>query len=264
MNESCVIELKSNSPIVSTAIHDGHELSVDHLRLFALSEKDRLREEDPFTGVWAKMSENHIVARKSRFEFDLNRPPENAIYLSPSDAWGLNVWKTEPPEAVTQHALKQYTAIYESIHEGLSHLIKRVGKIVILDFHSYCHRRKGADAPPDDPLLNPEINIGSGTMDRNYWAPVVDRFMNDLKAFDFMGRQLDVRENIKFRGGYFPTWIHNNFPESACCISVEFKKFFMDEWSGVPDWDLIGAITDMLHETVPGLMEEISNMNESR
>ena len=63
MNESCVIELKSNSPIVTTVIHDGHQLSVDHLRMFALSEIERLREEDPFTGVWAKMSDNHIVTR---------------------------------------------------------------------------------------------------------------------------------------------------------------------------------------------------------
>ena len=264
MNESCVIELKSDTPIVTTAIHDGHQLSMDHLRLFALSEIDRLREEDPFTGVWAKMSDNHVVARMSRFEFDLNRPPENAIYLSPSDAWGLNVWKTEPPEEVTQNALKQYTETYERIHEGLSRLIERFGKIVILDFHSYCHRRKGVDAPPDDPLLNPEINIGTGTMDRNYWAPLVDRFINEIKEFEIQGRKLDIRENVKFRGGYFPTWIHNNFKESACCISVEFKKIFMDEWSGMPDWEFIGAISDMLNDTVPGLMDEISKMNESK
>jgi hypothetical protein len=264
MNESCVIELKSPSPIVTTAIHDGHQLSMDHLRLFALSETDRLREEDPYTGVWAKMSDNHIVARMSRFEFDLNRPPENAIYLSPSDAWGLNVWKTAPPEAVTHNALRQYTATYEAIHQGLSQLIEQFGKIVILDFHSYNHRRKGAEAPPDDPLLNPEINIGTGTMDRNYWAPLVDGFINDLQRADFKGRKLDVRENIKFRGGYFPTWVHKNFPESACCISVEFKKFFMDEWTGLPDWDLVAAISDILNDTVPGLMKEISNMNESK
>jgi N-formylglutamate amidohydrolase len=263
MNESCVIELEGNSPIVTTAIHDGHQLSMDHLRLFALSEEDRLREEDPFTGVWAKMSDNHIVARMSRFEFDLNRPPEKAIYLSPSDAWGLNVWKTEPPAALTQKAFEQYTTTYEEIHKGLSQLIERFGKIVILDFHSYCHRRKGAEAPPDDPLLNPEVNIGTGTMDRMYWAPLVDRFINELSSADIQGRKLDVRENIKFRGGYFPTWIHKNFPESACCISVEFKKFFMDEWSGLPDWDMIGAISAMLNDSVPGLMDEISKMNEA-
>jgi N-formylglutamate deformylase len=264
MKESCIIELNSISPIVTAAIHDGHQLSEDHDRLFALSEIERLREEDPFTGIWAKISDNHIVARRSRFEFDLNRSPERAIYLLPSDAWGLNVWKTEPPEEITQNALKQYTATYERIHVGLSNLIEKFGKIVILDLHSYNHRRKGADAAPDDPQLNPEINIGTGTMDRNYWAPLVDRFITELRGIDIQGRKLDVRENIKFRGGYFPTWIHKTYKKSVCCISVEYKKFFMDEWSGEPDMDLIGAISNMLTETIPGLMDEISNINESK
>lgn len=38
-------------------------------------------------------------------------------------------------------------------------------------------------------------------MDREYWAPVVDKFMEDLKAFEFQGRSWDIRENIKFRNG---------------------------------------------------------------
>ena len=258
MNEYCVIDLKSPKPIVAAAIHDGHKLSENLAKLTALSEKERLREEDPYTGIWANICENHIIGRRSRFEFDLNRAPEKAIYVQPSDAWGLNLWKKPLSDKVIQLSLKQYENIYKEIHEGLSKLIEKFGKIVILDLHSYNHRRGGPEAAHDDPDLNPEINIGTGTMDRDYWAPVVDRFINEMRAYEYLGKTWDIRENIKFRGGYFPTWVHSNFKESACCISVEMKKFFMDEWSGRPDWDTIQAVTDALSQTLPGLMAEIT------
>ncbi len=38
-----------DSPIVCTAIHNGHEVSEEVFNNLALSEETRLREEDPFT-----------------------------------------------------------------------------------------------------------------------------------------------------------------------------------------------------------------------
>ncbi len=258
MEEFCIIDLNSPTPIVAAAIHDGHKLSEHLARLTALSEKERFREEDPYTGIWAGISGNQIVGQRSRFEFDLNRAPEKAIYIVPSDAWGLNLWKKPPSNKDLEQSLKQYKKIYQEIYEGLNKLVEKFGKIVILDLHSYNHRRGGPEAAPDDPELNPEINIGTGTMDRDYWAPLVDRFISDLRSYEFEGRKWDIRENVKFRGGYFPTWVHSHFPASVCCISVEMKKFFMDEWSGRPDWDAIQAVTEALSQTLPGLMSEIN------
>lgn len=258
MDEFCVIELDNPTPLVTTAIHNGHKLSENLNKITALSEIERFREEDPYTGTWGEISGNHIISQRSRFEFDLNRSPEKAIYMLPSDAWGLNLWKKVPSEKVLAQTLQRYTSIYEEIYDGLNMLIQRFGKIVVLDLHSYNHRRGGPDAPPAPPDLNPEINIGTGTMDREYWAPLVDGFINDLRAYDFQERKFDVRENIKFRGGYFPTWIHRTFRYSACCISVEVKKFFMDEWSCRPDWGIIDDISDALITTVPGLVKEVS------
>jgi N-formylglutamate amidohydrolase len=170
----------------------------------------------------------------------------------------LNLWKKPLSDQLIELTLQQYRRIYQEISDGLNKLIQKHGKIVILDLHSYNHRRGGPDAPPDDPDKNPEINIGTGTMDRDYWAPVVDRFIADLKSYRFHGKAWDIRENVKFRGGYFPSWVHSNFAKSACCISVEMKKFFMDEWSGKPDWDTIEAVSEALAQTLPGLMAEIT------
>ena len=81
-------------------------------------------------------------------------------------------------------------------------------------------------------------------MDRQRWAPIVDRFIDDLRAFEFGGRKLDVRENVKFFGGHFPKWIHKSFPLSVCVLSIEIKKIFMDEWSGYPDCTCISMIKE--------------------
>jgi len=258
MDKYCNISLLDLTPLVTTAIHDGHELSDEIRQLIALNDAEQLREEDPYTGIWAGVSKNHITGIMSRFEFDLNRPPEKAIYLTPEDAWGLQVWKHPLSGDVLERSRNRYAGIYRSIHAGISRLVERFGTVVILDLHSYNHRRRGPDAPPDDPALNPEINVGTGTMDRTLWTSVVDRLISDLQRADFFGRHLDVRENVKFKGGYFPRWIHENFSESVCCISLEFKKFFMDEWTGEPDWQVVDRIEEVIVSLVPGLLEEIT------
>lgn len=129
--------------------------------------------------------------------------------------------------------------------------------MVVFDIHSYNYRRQGPAAPPADQPQNPEINIGTGTMNRERWGPIVDRMITELRDFDYFGRQLDVRENVKFQGGHFPCWIHETFPDSVCAIAIEFKKFFMDEWTGQPDHDHISAIGKALQQAAAGVNEEL-------
>jgi len=251
---------KGNSPIVATAIHDGHKLHPEVAAIMQLSEIERLREEDPFTGDWTQIAENRLIGTHSRFEVDLNRPREKAVYIHPEDAWGLQVWKGILSRQVIDTSLAYYDSFYSEAHQVFSDLEKQFGKFVVFDLHTYNHRREGPDGVVADPTLNPEVNLGTGTMDRDRWSSIVDGFIRDLRAFDFMGRQLDVRENIKFRGGQFARWTHQNFPESACVLSVEFKKFFMDEWTGVPDTDQLEAIQSSLESTMPGVLATLKQL----
>ena len=253
--------IEVDGPIVATAIHDGHALREEVAELTALRGSDRLREEDPYTGVWTSLAPTRLVAMRSRFEIDLNRPREKSVYRRPEDAWGLELWKEEPTDGIMQRSLESYDAFYatvERIHAGLA---ARSGKFVVFDLHSYNHRRAGPSGSPADPAGNPEVNVGTGTMrDRAQWAPLIERFITDLGAADFLGRQLDVRENVRFRGGHLGRWTHETFPEAGCVLSVEFKKFFMDEWTGGLDTDQHAAIGRALAGTVPGVLEELGRL----
>jgi N-formylglutamate amidohydrolase len=222
-----------------------------------LTDEERRREEDPFTGPWTEMAPHRIVVHRSRFEVDMNRPRDQAVYLLPEQAWGLNVWKSPPPKPLVEESLADYDAFYAAVFELLSELSVKHGRFVVLDLHSYNYRREGPDAPAAPAAENPEVNVGTGTMDRRRWAGVVDRFLSDLRSFERNGRTLDVRENVRFRGGNFPRWIHETFPESGCALAVEVKKFFMDEWTGRPHQAEIEFVREALASTLPGLLETI-------
>jgi N-formylglutamate amidohydrolase len=249
--------VSGHGPLVAVALHDGHALRREVADMTALDEGTRLREEDPFTGRWAAVGPTRMVATWSRFEFDLNRPRAAAVYSTPDDAWGLNVWKHPLSADVVERSLRQYDAFYESAYGLLTDLKRRFGRFVVLDLHSYNHRRAGPGQAPADQRLNPEVNIGTGSLNREIWGSLVDRFIEDLRNFDYLGRRLDVRENTKFFGGHFSRWTHENFPESGCSLSIEFKKFFMDEWTGVPDAEQLTAIAASLNAAVPGVLEEL-------
>ena len=253
---------RGDGPLVATAIHDGHNVRMELDEWFDLSETDRLREEDPFTGSWTIAAPTRLIARQSRFEVDFNRPREKAVYQTPDDAWGLNVWKRPISRDCVERSLAVYDAFYQEVGGLLERMTQRYGRVVVLDLHSYNHRREGPSGPPADPHENPEVNLGTGTMNRKRWSAIVERFILDLRNFDYLGRHLDVRENVKFRGGNFPAWIHKNFPENVCVLSVEFKKFFMDEWTGQADATQLATIQRALQSTTWGLHEELLRLNQ--
>lgn len=252
-----------SGPIIATAIHNGHTVRDDVLPLMAISEIDRLREEDPFTGQWAGITDTHVIGLHSRFEIDLNRPREKAVYLTPDDAWGLQVWHNQPPVEVIKQSLLEYDAFYAEMRRLFSGIAQKYGRFVVLDLHTYNHRRQGPHGPITDPALNPEVNVGTRTMpSRDRWTPVVEQFKSDLQRHKFLGRHLDVRENVKFGGGHFARWLHTTFPNSACVLSIEFKKFFMDEWTGHQDPAKmqVQAIRQALQATLPGINQTLNTL----
>jgi N-formylglutamate amidohydrolase len=253
-------EHRGDGPIVAAAIHAGHDVRGEVAGLLAVSGDERLREEDPFTDLWTQVAPSRLIGLRSRFEVDLNRPREKAVYLTPQDAWGLNVWRRGPEDGLLDRSLGEYDAFYAAAAALLGDVHRRHGRFVVLDLHSYNHRRSGPGGPPADPRANPQVNIGTGTMDRARWAPVVDRLIADLSDCDFPGGRLDVRENVKFKGGHFAGWIHETFPAEGCAPAIEFKKFFMDEWTGEPDAGALEAITEALRGAVPGILEELERL----
>lgn len=252
MADPIVVVHEGDGPVIATAIHDGHALRAEAATCMALDEATRLREEDPHTGRIAARVPTRVVVTRSRFEVDLNRARDAAVYTCAADAWGLDVWHdAAPPSEVRARSLALYDEFYATLERVLRDRERRFGTFVVLDVHSYNHCRDG-DGCAADPRENPEVNVGTGSVDRGLWGPLVDRFMCDLAEHG-----LDVRENVKFKGGHMSRWVHETFPATGVALALEFKKTFMNEWTGEVNDARVDQLADALGATLPGLLQSL-------
>ena len=233
-------------PVVAVALHAGHLVRPELEKHFAIVQEDRLREEDPQTGAMAPRGIARIEVLRSRFEIDLNRPRFRAVYRGPGDAWGLGVYRSELPEAEARVSRSVYDAFYSEALAVLSRVADEQGGFVVLDLHSYNHRRGGPAATAAATIDNPEVNLGTGRLDRHRWAPVVEGFSAVMRDAGF-----DCRENVRFRGGHFAQWVAETFPQTGVVLAIEFKKTYMDEWTGLVDEAAVARIRSALEAAVP-------------
>lgn len=235
--------------VIATAVHDGHEIRPALAALIVLDETTRLREEDPHTGSLVERFANHVVVHRSRFEVDLNRERDEAVYLTPEDSWDLEVWKRKLNADEVSESLRLYDRFYADLGEALDRLVSDQGGFVVYDIHSYNHRRDGRDAAPDPAEDNPVVNLGTGSLPER-WKPVAEAFVESMRSTLFDDSGLDVRENVRFEGRQLAGWVHEHYGEVGCALAIELKKVFMDEWTGTLDIERLARLGDALFETV--------------
>ncbi len=246
--------LQGTGPIVATAIHSGHALRPEVAACMALSDGERRREEDPYTDRLTIPFSTPVVVHRSRFEVDLNRPTDEAVYLTEEQAWGLHVWAELPGPDVVARSL----AVHEDFYRQLSNLLDEVashGSFVVLDLHSYNHRRDGLHSSPAPVAENPDVNIGTGSLDHDRWSRLVARFSTDLTAG--LSSSMTVAENVRFQGGYFSQWVNERYAGRGCALAIEFKKTFMDEWTDELDEEAFERLVRALAGTVDGISQEL-------
>lgn len=247
---------KWDSPVISLALHDGHHIPANVLQNIKLNEHKRFREEDPYTAYMADIPANRVFVNTSRFFVDLNRREDEAIYKEPEDAWGLEVWKHGFPAEVEEKQMAYYHQFYSDIEPLIQNIIQKYGYFIILDIHSYNHRRKNPETEAASDK-NPEINIGT-KYNHPKWDKLIHNYIDFLSNTMINGHKPDVRENIKFKGGGFSQWVNEHYSEHGYVLSIEFKKTFMDEWTGRGDIRHIEDIHRILVDSVQFLTDDIN------
>lgn len=235
-------------PLFATAVHNGHDLRPEVVAAMSLDKATRLREEDAHTDYFASRFDNHAIVNRSRFEVDINRPRHEAVYKSSDDAWGLDLWGGTAPEAVVDGSLRLYDEFYSELAKRLDTLVARHGGFVLFDIHSFNHRRRGPDSPPEPVTENPTVNLGTGSLPEK-WSGVAETFRKVMESEVFEGEPIDVRVNAKFKGRQLAAWTHQNYGEVGCALAIEFKKVFMDEWTDDVNWEKQSYLADALMAT---------------
>ena len=211
--------------MIATAIHNGNEVRASLASQMKLDPLTRRREEDAYTELLIADFPTRVVVHRSRFEVDINRPRSEAVYGGPDDAWGLDIWSSELSEQQIETSLRLHDGFYEDLAFMLDHLVDRHGGFVLFDVHSYNHRRNGPDQPPEDPIDNPQVNLGTGTLPER-WGRVAKVFLESLRV-----DEIDARENVKFEGRRLAEFVHERYGDIACALAIEFRKDYLDEWT---------------------------------
>jgi hypothetical protein len=230
-NGAFEIKIEKYSYFVCAAIHDGHQLRHEIVENCALNEDDRLYEEDPFTGELVSSMPVTIIARDSRYEYDLNRGPDTCVY---EEAWGKPVWKTALSEEEKSLSLHKHHSFYRVLGALLEKIQTRYGNCLVYDMHSYNYKRINKDVPV--------FNVGTEQLDKEKWARIINHWVKGLNTLSVPG--VDVRaaaDEVFYGRGYLATFVAENF-DNVLALPTEVKKVFMDELTGQVDTNILAAL----------------------
>src|SRR5690606_16163802 len=178
----------ADSPYWAFAVHDGHQVDSIAEQFILLDETQRLREEDPYTASISELPVNQLVVGTSRFQLDVNRKEEDAVYLRPEQAWGLSVWKDTLPSAVLEQLYEDYSGGSRQIDRYIQQHNEQHAFFLVVDEHSYKAQRISEEEPVDN-HDHPQIILGT-QYSRERWGPVVVRFVESARNQQLLGEPI--------------------------------------------------------------------------
>jgi hypothetical protein len=237
---SFTIKIDAYVPYVCGAVHNGNQFRRDLWDNCLHTAYDRWFEEDPCTKEFIKTHPIVIAGCDSRFEYDLNRTPENAIY---EDAWGKKLWKEPLAPKEIEKSLAKHAAFYSVVHSLLTKLEEKLGAVVVYDMHSYNWRRWDREVPV--------VNLGAANVDNNRFGNFVETWRKSLSELELPhGIESTAKINDTFYGnGYFLKFITQSF-RNTLVLATEFKKIYCNELDETIFPEVVCAIEQQLQQKI--------------
>ncbi len=254
--DSCTVTYAGPTPFIGTAVHYHHAIRQDIQGKLKIDDDARFYEEDPWTHRFLGRLMHCITPNQSRYEFDLNRPPDTTIYTKPSLAWGAQVWDEPLSQYEREFCLEKWYEFHTMMDCAVEDAIDRFGFAVVFDFHSYNYQRKGpTDWRTDD---KPVINLGTRHLDLDARGRgVVDALMAEMQGHTVGGESCLVQENGVFYGGYLNRRLSHLFGPRVITLSVEYKKVYMDEQTGKLYEDILDELVDAMDASIERLAADV-------
>ena len=237
---SFTLKVSEYVPYVCGAVHDGHQFRKELWENCLHTEYERWFEEDPCTKEFVKTHPIIIAGCDSRFEYDLNRAPDEAIY---EDAWGKKLWKNPLEEDQKNKSLEKHAAFYSVVHALIQKLEEKFGTAVVYDMHSYNWRRWDREVPV--------INLGTANIDNERFGETIESWRASLEELKLPHKiNTTAKINDTFQGnGYFLKYITQHFKDTLV-LATEFKKVYCDELEAVIYPEVVAAIEQQLQSKV--------------
>ncbi len=235
---SFTLKIEKYVPYVCAAVHDGHHFRKELWNHCLHTEYERWYEEDPATKQMIQSHPIVIAGLDSRFEYDLNRPPESAIY---TDAWGKQLWKTPLTDTMREKSLHKHHQFYKVVKKLLHKIEEKHTFCIVYDMHSYNWKRWNREVPT--------WNIGTANVDTKRFAKVIETWRSILEKMPLPnGIFSSAKINDTFQGnGYFLKFITHNF-KNTLVLATEIAKVYCDELEQVTYPEVVTSIEKYLQE----------------
>ena len=249
-DNSFSIKINRYVPYCCTAIHDGSNLREQLKNKIAIDDYNRWYEEDPHTGEFIDSLPITIIGLDSRFEYDLNRKPEECIY---EEAWGKKVWKRPLTPTEKQTSLNKHKNFYKVVYALILKLESLYDSCVVYDIHSYNHQRWERTVPL--------FNIGTERLDKEKFGPFIENWVAELSAISLSGIENHTAVNDVFFGrGYNLEFVSQNFPNTLV-LATEVKKVYSNELTGEDFPKLIRELQQKLKKAILNNAQYFSEEN---
>jgi len=237
---SFTLKIDTYVPFICAAIHDGHQFRKELWKKCLHSEYDRWYEEDPCTKVFIKTLPIVIAGCDSRFEYDLNRDPENAIF---EDAWGKRLWDKKLTAIEMKASLDKHTSFYKVIHTLVDKIESKFKAAIVYDIHSYNWRRWDREVPV--------INLGTTNIDQDKFGHFIETWRQSLSelVLPYISETTAKVNDTFFGRGYFLKFITKNF-KNTLVLATEFKKIYCDELGQIMYPEVVSAIEQQLQHKI--------------
>jgi len=238
---SFTIKIDSYVHYVCAAIHYGHQFRKELWDNCIHTEYDRWYEEDPATKEMINTHPIVIAGCDSRFEYDLNRSPEDAVFET---AWGKQLWKNPLPDNMKEQSLKKHEAYYKVVKALISKIEEKFGVCIVYDMHSYNWRRWDR--------VVPTWNLGTSNIDSTRFGADIEDWRQSLSEMILPN---DIKSTSKindtFQGnGYFLKFITNNF-KNTLVLATEIAKVYCNEYEQIMYPEVIASVEKELKERLP-------------
>lgn len=244
---SFTIKIEKYVPYMCAAIHDGHQFRKELWDNCIHTEYERWYEEDPET---KRMVQSHpivIAGCDSRFEYDLNRSPEDAVF---DTAWGKQLWKSPLSETMKAKSLQKHANFYKVVHALIETLEAKFGFSTVYDMHSYNWKRWDREVPT--------WNLGTTQIDNDRFGEVVEFWRQSLSEIQLPnGIKSTAKINDTFYGkGYFLKFITQNF-KNTLVLATEIAKVYCDEYEQVIYPEVVRAVENELKSRISEHAEQV-------
>lgn len=250
---SFTIKIEDYVPYACAAIHDGHQFRKELWEHCIHTEYERWYEEDPETKNMVKSHPIVIAGCDSRFEYDLNRAPEDAVFET---AWGKALWKKPLSEAMKTKSLQKHANFYKVTNALIGVLESKFGFCTVYDMHSYNWKRWDRQVPT--------WNLGTSNIDNNRFGGVIEDWRKSLSEIKFPNPIKSTSLiNDTFQGnGYFLKYITQNF-KNTLVLATEIAKVYCDEYDQIIFPEVVKKVETELINRIPEHANHVYNTFKS-